>query len=305
MTRLLVIFLLTLPMYAYSEVILDKNNVVVTEEDIERYIETRLPENDRLRIVARPGFLKETIENIYSIRKLAAQARNNKRLDQGLVQWTTQMESDRVYMKAQMQDIADQQIEKVNWEARAKETYLAESDRFKKQESVHAAHVLIKPEGRSDEAAFALAKEIRTKALNGDNFTDLAIAFSEDKSVKRNSGDLGQFNRGRMVKEFEDAVFSLANPGDISDVVKTQFGYHVIKLIDKTAGSKSTFEEVKDQIIDELQAADEKLILGNLVTSMRTEAISGINSKAMEKLISKYGAQLEEAGLLETMNTSE
>ncbi|MCV6621440.1 MAG: peptidyl-prolyl cis-trans isomerase [Cellvibrionaceae bacterium] len=293
MNRFFVTLLLSFPLLAYGEVILEKNGITITTDDVERYIETRLPENDRLRIVARPGFFKETVENIYGIRLLAEQGRKNSRLDVKLIDWASQMEIDRIYMKAQMQDLTVQKFEKVDWESRALELYTAEKERFRKEESVEAAHVLIKEVGRSSEEAKALAESIRSKALNGAEFAKLATEYSEDKSVERNQGSLGEFERGRMVKEFEDAVFSLNEPGSISSVTKSQFGYHVIKLIAKNPAQKLPFEEVKGQIIDELKAADEKMVLGNLITGTRTDAATGIKKGSMDKLIAKYAEIIE------------
>ncbi|GAA6150593.1 hypothetical protein NBRC116587_00120 [Pseudoteredinibacter isoporae] len=279
---------------------MEKDGISVTADDIDNYIETRLPEADKFRIMARPGFLKETIENIYSIRALSKEAKTNQRLNHDLLNWVALMEKDRANMKAQMLDLSQRDLDRTpDWEARAKETYLAENERFATPELIQAAHILIKPVERSHEEALVFAKELRSRAIAGENFTELAVENSEDKSVGRNQGNLGEFGRGRMVKEFEQAAFALEKVGDISDVVKSQFGYHVIKLLDKKPASKQPFDEVKGGIIAELQAVQEKAFIERLVTNMRTEAASSIDKEQMDKLIVKYGKQLEEAGLFD------
>lgn len=300
MLRYFAICMAILPLSVDAQVVMEKGGVSVTVKDIDNYIETRLPENNKYQIMARSGFLKETIENIYAIRVLAKRAEVNERLNHELLDWTARIEKHRASMKAQMLDMAKQDLEKTSdWEARAKETYLAEKERFATPELVQAAHILIKPIERSDEEALTLAKELRLKALAGKDFTELAVKYSEDKSVGRNRGNLGEFGRGRMVKEFEQAAFALEKAGDISDVVKSQFGYHVIKLLDKKPANKQPFDEVKDGIVAELQAAQEKAFIERLVTNMRTEAASSIDKEQMDKLIVKYGKQLEEAGLFD------
>lgn len=100
--------------------------------------------------------------------------------------------------------------------------------------SVRASHVLIAYSGaerstatRSKEEALELAQEIAKKAKAGEDFGELAKAYSDCPTAEK-GGDLGFFQKGRMAKPFEDASFAM-NPGDVSDVVETQFGYHVIK----------------------------------------------------------------------------
>ena len=87
---------------------------------------------------------------------------------------------------------------------------------------VHCAHILVEK--------LSLAQEIKAKIANGESFANLAKQHSIDSSKKR-GGDLGFFGRGMMVQEFEKAAFALEK-GQISDIVKTQFGYHIIKRLD-------------------------------------------------------------------------
>ncbi len=87
---------------------------------------------------------------------------------------------------------------------------------------IHCAHILVEKQ--------SVALEIKAKLSSGESFSKLAQQFSIDVSKKR-GGDLGLFGRGVMVKEFEKAAFALEK-GQISDVVKTQFGYHIIKRLD-------------------------------------------------------------------------
>jgi parvulin-like peptidyl-prolyl isomerase len=100
--------------------------------------------------------------------------------------------------------------------------------------SVRASHVLISYSGaerststRSKEEALELAQDIAKKAKAGEDFEELAKAYSDCPSAEK-GGDLGFFQKGRMAKPFEDATFAMS-PGDVSDVVETKFGYHVIK----------------------------------------------------------------------------
>ncbi len=98
-------------------------------------------------------------------------------------------------------------------------------------EFVRASHILV-PFGRDTAEAYKLAKEIFNLAKKGEDFAKLAGTFSLDQATARKGGDLGWFGRGRMVKEFEDACFK-AKPGEIVGPVKTQYGFHIIKVVAK------------------------------------------------------------------------
>jgi peptidyl-prolyl cis-trans isomerase D len=131
--------------------------------------------------------------------------------------------------------------------------YDQNAQQFSTPEQVKASHVLIKiGEGQDEGAARKTAEEVLAKAKAGADFAALAKQYSQDESNSSNGGDLGFFGRGAMVKEFEDVAFSL-EPGQISDVVKTQFGFHVIKVTEKRPAETRPFEQVRAQIEDQLK----------------------------------------------------
>lgn len=127
--------------------------------------------------------------------------------------------------------------------------------RFDQAEEVKASHILVKfdPEATDEEKAAAKAKieTIKKKADGGEDFAELAKENSDCPSGQ-NGGDLGFFTRERMVQPFSEAAFKL-NKGQISDVVETQFGYHIILVTDKKEAKKATFDDVKDEIKQQLQ----------------------------------------------------
>jgi peptidyl-prolyl cis-trans isomerase C len=135
-------------------------------------------------------------------------------------------------------------------DAEAKDFYGKNPDRFKEEESVRASHILIRVDPNADAAAKAKAKatieSVLKKAKGGEDFAKLAQQYSQDGSAAQ-GGDLNFFPKGQMVPEFSNVAFSL-KPGQISDVVTTQFGYHIIKVTDRKAGRVVPFEEAQPQI---------------------------------------------------------
>jgi parvulin-like peptidyl-prolyl isomerase len=122
---------------------------------------------------------------------------------------------------------------------------------YKQEEQVHARHILISVDPSQGPAADARAKARADSLLgalrNGADFADLARRFSQDPGSGRAGGELGSFPRGRMVKEFENAAFAL-EPGQISQVVKTQFGYHIIKVEEHQKAGTRPYADVRNDI---------------------------------------------------------
>ena len=121
---------------------------------------------------------------------------------------------------------------------------------FTKPETRKASHILIKPESDSEEAeiqALEKANQLMARLNDGEDFAEIAKLESDDKGSAKNGGDLGVITPGVMVKDFEDAVFSL-NQDEMSQPVKTEFGYHLIKLNELTPETVSPFEEIKEEV---------------------------------------------------------
>ena len=139
-------------------------------------------------------------------------------------------------------------------DAEIREAYEQRKDTFNASEQVNAAHILIKSEGsgEADAAARAKAEALAAKAkAPGADFARLANENTEDPSGKTTGGKLPPFAHGQMVPEFEQAAFSMA-PGEIRGPIKTQFGYHIIKVDSKIPARTRTLEEVRGAIVSEL-----------------------------------------------------
>ena len=184
------------------------------------------------------------------------------------------------------------QVWKVSWEE-GDPVDILEEEMEESKEEIMASHILITTDNRSDEEALNLITNI-SEQINSTNFAELAIKYSEGPSSVR-GGDLGWFSKGMMVKEFEDAAFVLDIEG-ISEPVKTQFGYHIIKVFDRRNITKVE-EEVSDEIIEE---DDEEKIVEN--NESLEEKISNETEVLNISEIAKSGENSEE--LVEVDNQS-
>lgn len=147
----------------------------------------------------------------------------------------------------------------------------------KDYEQVHARHILIAFKGSpaaqtgkkelTEDEAKAKAQEIRKKIAAGAKFEDLAKTESDDIGSAANGGDLGNFNHGQMVPEFETAAFAL-KPGEVSDVVRTQFGYHIIKV---ESHDMTPFDGVKEKLSHDLHQKKVQEALDKLKNDAKPE----------------------------------
>jgi peptidyl-prolyl cis-trans isomerase C len=141
-------------------------------------------------------------------------------------------------------------------DAEARQFYQSNPDKFQQQETVRASHILLRVDPKAPEATRAEARTrmegILKRARSGEDFAALAKAHSQDGSAAQ-GGDLGYFERGAMVPAFSEAAFAL-KPGEISDVVTTEFGLHVLKVVDRKAASTVPYEQVSARIIEFLSA---------------------------------------------------
>jgi peptidyl-prolyl cis-trans isomerase C len=222
----------TTPAVPPDKVIMTVGDEKMTAGEYELLLEA-LPE--QVRAAARGPQKRQFAEQLVRLKIMAQEARRRK-LDQSpAIQRQMELQKENLLANALFQDLAANT--KVD-EAAARQYFEQHKADF---ESVHARHILVRVKGStvtppagkkelSDEEALAKAQEIRKKILAGEDFAALAKAESDDAVTGAKGGDLGVFKHGQMVPEFEQAAFTLP-VGQVSEPVKTKFGYHLIQVV--------------------------------------------------------------------------
>lgn len=158
--------------------------------------------------------------------------------------------------------------------------YKAHKDEFTAPEMVRARHILVRVDKSASEgekkAANSKLSGILKRAKAGEDFAKLAAEFSEDPGAKEKGGDLGFFQKGSMVSEFETAAFSL-KPGEISGIVETQFGHHIIKVEEKKSSVLEPFESVSRKIKDKILSDRKTTLVQKLIDKAMKDAGVEIN----------------------------
>lgn len=156
-------------------------------------------------------------------------------------------------------------------EAEAKKVYEDNISKLKPEQEIKARHILVDTE---DEA-----KDIKDQLAKGADFAALAAEKSKDKNAE--GGDLGYFTRGQMLKPFEDAAFAL-DVGQVSDPVKTSFGWHIIEVEDKRDQKLPTFEDVKEPIMSQLVVRQAQTVVTGLREKAKIEVLDPDIKRAMD-----------------------
>jgi peptidyl-prolyl cis-trans isomerase C len=225
----------------------------------------KLPPELRDGFANNPRRVYELLQRMLVQKSLAAQARNaglDKRPD---IKARVDLEVEKFLSTMQIEALdaaatAEFNANIAKYEARARELYLVDKAAFTTPAQVSATHILFDPRKHGAETARKLAIDTRAKIVAGADMGKLAREVSDDPSSSQNAGTLGWFSQKDMDPAFAQAAFALANVGDISEPVHSQFGWHIIRLDGKRAGTLKSYEEARDQIMAELRkrAIEEK-----------------------------------------------
>jgi peptidyl-prolyl cis-trans isomerase C len=277
-----------------GDIVFQGGDIAIRVSDVERYIEENTPPdpNERAAMLNNPDIYGDMAEMLYTIQILAAEAEMMPDFDREQAEWMAHIMYQRRIISDYRAKYVKQSLGNANWDAIAREDYKVNKQNYVTEEKVRASHILIKvSDSRNDEAAKALAGELRERAIKGEDFSELAKEYSEDPSAVRNLGSLGFFKRGQMVKPFDDVVFAMQKPGEISEVVKTPFGYHVIKLEAKQDAKPLPYESVKDKIIEKLQTEMGNKLWQDKLIEIRSSKDIVVNDKLLKELEQKYRPQ--------------
>jgi peptidyl-prolyl cis-trans isomerase C len=235
------------PVFARSQ-----SGVVVTADDVASDM-TRMPEETRRIMVTKPDTLQQIASNLMVRRALAKEAEVGNLAQTPSVAAALAIARDRVLSDARLAQIDAQNTPTdATIEAYAKQLYTANSDKFERPAQTRARHILLANTGpESMQKANALLEQLRA----GVSFEAAAKSNSIDPGSAARGGDLGFFASGQMVRPFEEAVAKLAKAGDLSEPVESQFGLHIIRLEERREKGRSSFEEVRPQLLTEARTA--------------------------------------------------
>lgn len=277
---------------ADDDVILTTRDFTVTERDFNYYlVEREIDEAQAKRVFAREGMVKNAIENIYVIKAFAAEGSRNTEIDMEEVDWLVNHYRERLLMNRHLDLVIDERLANVDWETAALEYYVANRASFNTAEQVDVDHILISLNDRSMEEAEARANEVLAKLQAGADFAAVAEEYSDDQGSASKGGRIGPFPRGVMVPPFEVAAFALNEPGELSEPVLSDFGYHIIKFNERIPSQPQSFETIKDRLLPELQKQRRQQVRDSLVAEVKSGQVDlglEVNLPLLEAIEARY-----------------
>jgi peptidyl-prolyl cis-trans isomerase C len=274
-----------------DEVLVENRWAKVTRAEYEAEL-LRLPADIRGGFAVNSKRVTDLLIRLLVTKSLATQARAGELYKDPEAQRRRALEIDRVdagVLMAKIEQDAGQYFDthRAQFEARARELYLVNQDKYRVPEQVAASHILFDLKKHSQEEALKLAQETRAKIVAGADINELARKLSDDPSAQQNGGHIDYFEKRQMDPAFADAAFALKSVGDLSEPVLSTFGYHLIRLDGRKPGRGKSFDEVKETLVSEERGkyvADQRDLA---VTAIREDPMSRINQPAVDALIVK------------------
>jgi peptidyl-prolyl cis-trans isomerase C len=278
--------------------------VTVTKADYETELD-RLPADLRAGFGTNPKRIGSIVSNLVLQKTLSDEARTLALDKDPKVQRLIASQLDKFLAQLRVEELmkaAGEEFDKKGdaaLTAAARERYLVNKEQFRTPEEVRVSHILLRTEKHSPEEATRTLEDLRKKALSGTSFADLAKQYSEDEGSKVEGGDVGFFHAGQMDGAFETAAFALKQKGEMSPVVKSSFGYHLIRFEARKPSAVLPFDEVKGRIIAEMRDEYMKRARDTHLTEIVNDPKMQVNQPAIDSLFVR-AEQPEGAGRPET-----
>lgn len=230
----------------------DKNHSIT--KDQAKIILADMTKAQKLRMLANPEKFKDLLIDLIILEKKSEEAKRLKIDQDKVIQWKITKRTKRILADSLITNYKKAVVAPDTIKLLAKEYYDGHPEEFTIKEKIKVAHILIstKPEDKTDNfksKKLELAEKILKELKDGLSFKIAAQKYSDDKGSANTGGVINFFTRGKMVKPFEEAAFSLKKKGQLSGVIKSRFGYHIIKLLDHTPKSIQPYSKVKERLI--------------------------------------------------------
>lgn len=270
-----------------TTVVASRGTAVVTLRDVDASLQ-RIPANQRWDMMNSPKRIEELVNQLLLTRQLSNEAKAAKLDSDPLVQHAMELSKENllgglavIHYRTTV-DVGD--VAQL-----AKERYDADPAAYAIPEDVVVQHILIDVQKRSDNEAQTLARSLLDRVRKGEDFDALVAEFSDDPSKATNKGVIDQASSGRMDKHFADASGALRTPGELAPITKSQFGYHIIKLVSRTEPKQRTWDEISAGVIDDTRTRMTEARVKDHVDQLRGMDLDA-NPEVIASLRTRYQA---------------
>lgn len=254
-------------------VLIERGGQKVTLADMDARL-SQLDAATRADVMTSPERIEQIVESVITAKQLAASFDPSSVEADPVFQAELAAARDQVYARRRMDELRAQTA-KVDFEVLAKERFMANRANYQMNTEVTVQHLLVSREGRDRDVALARAQELRDafKAGRSGGFEGLIKEFSEDPSKAKNNGIfVVKADEEIYDPAFKNAALALSVPQQVSEPVETQFGFHLIQLIERKESRQREFDEVRDEIIAGLKTEAESRATSEFLNSLRAQA---------------------------------
>lgn len=272
----------------------EEDSLIVSRGDAALYLSdldarmNRMLDQDRAIHARRPDSLGGTVARLLLNRQLYMEAIELGLLDDENIKKDIQLAIEEVVSIHRLNHLLDEQLPDFN--ALAYEYYLTNRDAHVELGVVTVDHVLISFEDRDESDALAVAGEVRRLALKGEKFSNLVEQYSDDPGKIDNQGRYAVSVPGQFVPEFEAAAKALEQAGEVSDPVRTDYGYHILQLVEKTEDRQIPWQEVQMTLVEKARADYIATVRQNHISKLKALP-EQVNEDVLIQLRSRYGGE--------------
>jgi peptidyl-prolyl cis-trans isomerase C len=271
-----------------SDLVISRGGVSITLQDVDTFV-ARVPKEQREKFIDSPARIQDMLNNMLLTKELAEQARAAHLDQRPEVASQLHAAQDEVLARARMADFMSS-MKVPDLTQLVAEQYAAHKDVYRLPASIDVRHVLVTADERSDDEAKALAEKVRAEALaQPKKFETLVEKYSEDVSKSGNHGLMSDATNEKYVAEFREAAGKLARVGEVSPVVHTSYGYHVLQLVAKHPERQQSLDEVRSQLTASMREQYIANQRRDFVNHMNNEKVD-INSSTLDTLRDRYDA---------------
>jgi peptidyl-prolyl cis-trans isomerase C len=269
-----------------AKVLASRGTAKTTVEMVDAMV-SRVPEDQRAALVASRSRVQQLIEA-----SLITQQLSNKGRELGLhLDPKTKLRMEAAANEILGEVAVDHLVKNApakNFDAVAKEAYLANPNDYKVPAGFKVQHILISKDGRTEEQVKSLADEVLAKAKAGENFLELVNAYSDDPSKIDNKGMLTIDKEGQFVEQFDQAARAFTKPGDFAALTATVYGTHIIQYLERTPAGTTPFEDVKASLVAKYDAEYREEVRRKLYSDFRADN-PVINEDVIDLLRDRFG----------------
>lgn len=272
-----------------SDQLAQRDGVAVTQADFDAYLRDRVPEDKWDAILTSPERISEVINNLLLTQSLADSARaNDKMMNDSLTALLYRKLTLELAGLYRQQYVEERELD--SYESAARELYMTRSDQFMTPPTIDIEHILIADDSGSTETELMRrALEVHERISGGEDFPTVAREFSDDANVEENGGMMTEVDPESLVKPLANALKEVG-PGELAEPVRTQYGWHITRLVRENSPQELSWEEAKDQAEDAARNRHRQMIWERHLRELR-DSPAEIAEGAIAELLERHGVE--------------